>query len=77
MSHATDAATKAERTLKVITTYGLSVVVSVVLLGYFLWKDYHTSQVLLEAVNNNTKAMQAMTDQIGENTEAIRQLQVR
>lgn len=72
-----DVATRAEKVLKVVTTYGLSVVVSVVLLGYFLWKDYHTQQVLLEAVNNNTAAMQSMITQIDEHTAAIRELRTQ
>lgn len=70
---------KIEFALKMISTYGVAVIFSSVLLGYFLAKDWKQGQAAVEAtkqhtaaLNNNTAAMNAIQATVKENTSVVK-----
>jgi len=51
---------KIEEFFKIIGTYGVAIVFSSVLLGYFLAKDWKQGQAHVDALKNNTAAMKSI-----------------
>ena len=66
-----------ELALKMISTYGVAIVFASVLLGYFLWKDYSQGQQHIDALKNNTKAMQSIEMTLQKQTQTISDLKGR